>query len=58
MSSKAAGLADFTRTPEPADTTPGARLTDAELRRYAGTFASTSPCHSAPRSNWWAARSS
>jgi CubicO group peptidase (beta-lactamase class C family) len=38
---KAAGLADFTRKPEPADTTPGARLTEAELRRYAGTFAST-----------------
>jgi CubicO group peptidase (beta-lactamase class C family) len=39
---KAVGLADFTRKPEPADTTPGTRLTEAELRRYAGTFASTS----------------
>jgi CubicO group peptidase (beta-lactamase class C family) len=39
---KAEGLADFTRTPERADTTPGARLTKAELGRYAGTFASTS----------------
>ena len=39
---KAVGLADFTRKPEPADTTPGARLTEAELRRYAGTFGSTS----------------
>jgi CubicO group peptidase (beta-lactamase class C family) len=39
---KVAGLADFTRKPEPADTTPGARLTEAELRRYAGGFASTS----------------
>jgi CubicO group peptidase (beta-lactamase class C family) len=39
---KAVGLADFTRKPEPADTTPGARLTEAELARFAGTFASTS----------------
>jgi CubicO group peptidase (beta-lactamase class C family) len=39
---KAEGLSDFTRTPEPADTTPGARLTRAELGRYAGSFASTS----------------
>ena len=39
---KAVGLADFTRRPEPADTVPGAQLSQAELSRYAGTFAATS----------------
>jgi CubicO group peptidase (beta-lactamase class C family) len=39
---KAVGLADFARKPEPADTTPGTRLTETEMARFAGTFASTS----------------
>jgi hypothetical protein len=40
---KVADLADFKRKPEVADTAPGVRLAEAELRRYTGSFASTSP---------------
>jgi CubicO group peptidase (beta-lactamase class C family) len=39
---KVAGLVDFKRKPETADTVPGTRLAEAELARYAGTFASSS----------------
>jgi hypothetical protein len=39
---KVAGLVDFRRKPETADTVPGVRLADVELARYAGTFVSAS----------------
>jgi CubicO group peptidase (beta-lactamase class C family) len=39
---KVVDLAEFKRKPEPADTAPGARLAEAELPRYTGSFASPS----------------
>jgi CubicO group peptidase (beta-lactamase class C family) len=39
---KVVDLADFTRKPEEADTTPGVRLAEADLGRYTGSFASPS----------------
>jgi hypothetical protein len=38
---RVADLADFTRKPEPPDTTPGIHLAPSELERYTGTFASS-----------------
>lgn len=39
---KVVGIADFKRKPEVADTTPGVRLAEADLRQYVGSFASAS----------------
>jgi CubicO group peptidase (beta-lactamase class C family) len=38
---KAEGLSDFSRKPEPSDTTPGVRLKPEDLARYAGSFSSS-----------------
>jgi hypothetical protein len=39
---KVEDMADFTRKPEAADTTPAVQLAEADLPRYTGTFASPS----------------
>jgi CubicO group peptidase (beta-lactamase class C family) len=39
---KVVDLAEFKRKPEPADTTPGVRLAEADLPRYTGSFVSPS----------------